>query len=173
MDDVEEMLASNHEYLTFRIGKDEFAVPLLRVREVVAYDEPTRVPGVPDCFRGVINLRGQVVPIVDIAAKLSTTMAPISRRTCLVIIDVAWDGESTLLGVIVDEMVDVVDLHPGEIETVPSLGTRIRLDFLQGVGKCQSRLVLVLAIDKVLSAVELLAASDLSSSEAVSADVSP
>jgi purine-binding chemotaxis protein CheW len=147
------------EYLTFSLAGDEYAVELLRVREIVEFVEPVRVPSSPPAIRGVVNLRGSLVPVADLAAKFG--LAPVSptSRTCLAIVEVLGWGAPLAIGFIAETVNDIVALSAEDIETPPPFGTRIRLDFLRGVGKSQGRLVLVLDLDRVLSPEELTAAA--------------
>jgi purine-binding chemotaxis protein CheW len=147
------------QYLTFSLADSEYAVDLLRVREIVEFVHPLAVPATPASIRGVINLRGTIVPIADLAAKFGFARAPDTKRTCIVMVDVSgWD--SMPVGIIADSVNDIVELRAEDIEPPPPFGLSIRLDFLRGVGKAPSKLFLVLELDRVLSPEELSAASD-------------
>jgi len=146
---------SKEQYLTFFIGREEYAVNILRVREIIEYTDVTRVPGVPAHIRGVINLRGSVVPVVDLGAKFGSEHAVLSRTSCIVIVEIRIDGQLLVAGVLADSVSQVIDVGAEEIEPPPPFGTGVRVDFLTGMGKIDSRLVLILAIDRVLSPVEL------------------
>lgn len=141
---------SQTQYLTFYIGSEEYGVPILRVREIIAYGVVTRVPGAPLSVRGVINLRGAVVPVIDLAMKFRQTESVVTRRTCIVILDVVVNGEATTAGLLADAVSHVVDLPPGMIEPPPAFGTTVRLEYLQGMGRSDSGFVLILAVDKLL-----------------------
>jgi purine-binding chemotaxis protein CheW len=147
------------QYLTFLIGSEEYAVALLRIREIIEYDTVTRVPSTPAWIRGVINVRGSVVPVVDLAVKFGLPESAVTRRTCIVIVEVLLEGQETAMGVIADSVNQVVDLGPREIEPAPAFGTRVKVDFLAGMGKLGKRFALILDIDRVLSTGELLAAA--------------
>ena len=144
--------APTGQYLAFSLADAVYAVELPRVREILEFSRPTLVPGSPHFLRGVINVRGGVVPVVDLRLKLGVHAAPETKQTCTVIVEVTagW-GEPVRLGLIVDTVNDIVDLAPGDIEAPPPFGTKIRLDFLRGVGKAGGALYLVLEIDRVLS----------------------
>ena len=147
------------QYLTFLIGGEEYAVALLRIREIIEYDTVTRVPSTPAWIRGVINVRGSVVPVVDLAVKFGLPGSAVTRRTCIVIAEVLIEGQETAMGVIADSVNQVVDLGPRDIEPAPAFGTRVKVDFLAGMGKLGKHFALILDIDRVLSAGELLTAS--------------
>ena len=145
------------QYLTFLLADEEYAVGVLRVKEIIEFDSITHVPSTPAWIRGVINLRGGVVPVVDLAVKLGLPERLITRRSCIVIVETQLAGERALMGVIADAVSQVVDIPPSEVEPPPAFGTRIRVDFLNGMGRAGKKFVLMLDIDRVLSADELLA----------------
>jgi purine-binding chemotaxis protein CheW len=145
----------NEQYLTFVIRSEEYAVPILRVREIIEYETVTRVPSMPPYVRGVLNLRGAVLPVIDLAAKFDRGESERLRTTCIVVVETRLDGELVVVGLITDAVAQVVDLSAADIEPPPSFGTNIRVDFLTGMGKLDGRLILMLDIDRVLSPVEL------------------
>lgn len=147
------------QYLTFYIGDEEYGVPILRVREIIAYGVLTRVPGAPPSVRGVINLRGAVVPVIDLATKFRQTESVVTRRSCIVILDIVQNGESTTAGLLADAVSHVVDLPPDMIEPPPAFGTTVRLEYLQGMGRSDGGFVLILAVDKLLLEEELRGAA--------------
>jgi len=149
------------QYLTFFIGDEEYALGILRVREIIQYDVVTRVPKMPPWIRGVINLRGGVVPVLDLARKLGLPSRAVTKETCIVITDMASGDESQLVGVVADAVCQVVDLGPSDIEPAPAFGTRVRVDYLVGMGKAGRRFVLILDADRILSGDELTDASEL------------
>ncbi len=149
------------QHLAFSLGEVEYAVELLRVREVLRFSTPTRVPGTMDFIRGVMNLRGNVVPVVDLHLKLGLPRASETEVACIAVVELDGEwGETIHLGVIVDAVTDIIDLGPDDIESPPPFGTTIRLDFLRGLGKAGGRLYVVLDIDRVLSPDELSMALD-------------
>lgn len=146
-----------HQYLTFLIGKESYAIGILRIKEILEYAELTAVPMMPRCVRGVINLRGAVVPVLDLAARFGGPQAVPTRRTCIVIVEIQAGGESTQdLGVIVDAVNEVVEIPASEIEPPPSFGTRIPETFIEGMGKVAGKFVIVLNMDRVLSAEDIV-----------------
>ncbi len=148
----------NHEpseqtqHLTFHLAEEEYAIGILKVKEIVEYGTLTVVPQTPPFVRGVINLRGNVVPVVDLAIKFGIAPSPITARTCIVIVEVALDSEQSAMGLIADSVSQVVDLPPGAILPPPTFGTRIKADFLQGMAGVENKFLLVLDIDKLLGA---------------------
>jgi purine-binding chemotaxis protein CheW len=149
------------QYLTFSIAGDEYAIGILQVREVVELDTLTWVPSTPSFVRGVINLRGSVVPVVDLAVKFGLPESVVTRRSCVVIVELATDEERTVLGVMADSVRQVIDLAADQIEAPPSFGTRVRVDFLLGMAKLGKKFALVLDIARVLAADELMAAGSI------------
>lgn len=149
------------QYLTFRLVGEEYGIQLLQVKEIIEYQRPTQVPGVPAAIRGVINLRGSVVPVIDLAVKFGLPAAEVTRQTCIVIVEVMLEGAATVMGIVTDAVSEVMDLTPEQVEGTPSFGVKVNLDFLKGLGKVGQRFVLILDVDKVLTTEELLAAAAL------------
>ncbi len=147
------------QHLGFYIGGEEYAIGILRVREILEYDTITKVPGTPASIRGVINLRGSVVPVVDLALKFGLPESPVTKRTCIVVVEVDLDGERTVMGVMADAVSQVIDLGPEDVEPPPAFGTRVHMDYLLGMGKAGKKFILILDIDRVLSVDELLQAA--------------
>jgi purine-binding chemotaxis protein CheW len=160
--------------LTFRVGEETYAISLLRVREIVEYQTVTRVPTAPPWIRGVTNLRGSVVPVLDLAAKLGLAASPVARRTCIVLVELALNHEEIVLGLVVDAVDQVIDLTPEDVAPPPAFGTPVHTDYLLGMAKLEGRLALLLDIDQVLTADELLraeaAAETTGEAEAVKAE---
>jgi purine-binding chemotaxis protein CheW len=161
------------QYLTFGIGAEEYALGILRVREIIQYGAVTRVPRTPGWVRGVINLRGSVVPVLDLAVKFGQPPSPITRSTCIVITEVVLEGESVVLGVVADEVSQVVDLPASAVLPPPSFGTRVRVEYLLGMGRVGERLVLLLDADKMLSADEVVLAAEIEVEENEGAEAEP
>ena len=154
-------VAEQTQYLGFVVADEEYAIGILRVREILEYDTITKVPTTPPSIRGVINLRGRVVPVVDLAVKLGLPESEVMKRTCIVVVEVDLEGERTVMGVLADAVSQVIDLPASEVEPPPSFGTRVRVDCLLGMGRAGKKFVLLLDIDKVLSAEELAAAQSV------------
>lgn len=163
METKEQETAVRQQYLTFFLADEEYAVNIQQVKEIIEYSSITKVPKVPRWIRGVINLRGNVVPVVDLAVRFGLDERPITKTTCIVIVEVLKDTESTVMGVIADAVNQVIELNPGDIQQPPAFGTRVRLEYLAGMGKVGKKFALILNIDRVLSAAELLTVADLQS----------
>lgn len=143
------------QFLTFLLGDESYGLNLLRVKEIIEYAPLTQVPMVPDYIAGVINLRGSVIPVIDVSIRFGGDVAEVSKRSCIVIVEVNCNGETLEMGVQVDEVHEVINIHAGEIEPPPAFGTRIRTDFIAGMGKVKDKFVVLLNIDHVLSLEEL------------------
>ena len=139
------------QYLTFMLGGETFAIGILAIKEIIEYGGVTEVPMMPACIRGVINLRGAVVPVMDLAVRFGRAPTAIGRRTCTVIVEIEVDGEQQVVGVMVDAVNAVLEIAASEIEKAPSFGARIRTDFIAGMGKVNGKFVILLDVDNVLS----------------------
>jgi purine-binding chemotaxis protein CheW len=142
------------QYLTFHLAGEEYAVGILKVKEIIAYGTLTVVPHTPPSIRGVINLRGNVVPVVDLAIKFGLDPSSITPRTCIVIVEVELDGERTTMGIVADSVSQVIELPSSDVLPTPPFGTRVKIDFLHGMGRADNKFFLILDIDKVLSVEE-------------------
>jgi purine-binding chemotaxis protein CheW len=144
------------QYLSFNLGDEVFALDIGKVREVLEFTTVTKVPQTPDFMRGVINLRGGVVPVIDMKLKFGMGETEKSINTCVIITEVEMDdGELTVLGALADSVQEVFDMHSDDIEPAPRLGTQLNTEFLHGMGKKDNEFVLLLDIDKVFSLAEL------------------
>lgn len=143
------------QYLTFQLAGEEYAIGILQVKEIIAYGILTQVPQTPRSIRGVINLRGNVVPVADLAVKFGLPPSRVTDRSCVIIVETNPAAEKIVMGVVADAVNQVIDLPAQEILPAPAFGTHIRLDFLRGMGKAGQRFVLVLDIDKVLAAEDI------------------
>lgn len=153
---------STTQYLTFLTAGEEYAIGIVKVSEIVEYETVTFVPSAPSWIRGVMNLRGKVVPVVDLAVKFGLPPSRISKFSCNIITEVMFEGETLIMGVLADSVSQVIDLAADEIEPTPPFGTRIKTEYLLGMGALGKKFCLILDIDKVLSADELLAVSESS-----------
>jgi purine-binding chemotaxis protein CheW len=161
------------QFLTFFVGGEEYAVNILKVKEIIEYGTVTAVPNTAPWIRGVTNLRGNVVPVIDLAVKFGLPASRVSKLTCIVITEISYDGEKLTMGVIADSVNQVLDFSENEIETPPPFGTRVRIEFLLGMGKIGKKFCLVLDIDKVLSADEILAVTESTQTAPGGTDVRP
>lgn len=149
-----------NQYLTFFLAGEEYAITIIKVTEILECSVLTKVPGAPAWVRGVINLRGAVVPVVDLAVKFGMPQTEITPRTCVVVVEVQSDQERLVLGVMADAVHQVVELGPDQIQPPPSFGAKVRVDCIQGMGDSNGKFVVLLDIDRVLSLTEILAAAD-------------
>jgi len=143
------------QYLTFKLDDEVFALDITKVREVLDFTTVTKVPRTPEFMRGVINLRGSVVPVVDLRLKFGMTKTEKTVNTCVIIVEVAVDNETTVLGALADSVQEVMDLEPGYIEPAPKIGTRLNTEFIKGMGKRDSNFIIILDVDKIFSTDEL------------------
>lgn len=145
------------QFLSFNLDTERFALDIVKVREVLDYTKPTKVPNTPDFMRGVINLRGSVVPVVDMRLKFGMPEGGLTVDTCIIIVEVMMEGEPTVIGALADSVHEVVSLAKDDIEPAPALGTHINTEFLRGMGKHAGGFLLILEIDRVFSLEELSA----------------
>ncbi|NVO06957.1 MAG: chemotaxis protein CheW [Rhodoferax sp.] len=145
------------QYLTFMLGGEMFSIDILCIKEIIWYASLTEVPMMPACIRGVINLRGAVVPVMDLSSRFGKPSTPVTKSTCIVIIEVATqvEGERQNMGVVVDSVQAVLEIPASEIEPPPSFGAKIRPDFIEGIGKVNGKFVILLNVDRVLSSQEI------------------
>jgi purine-binding chemotaxis protein CheW len=143
------------QYLTFKLEDEVFALDISKVREVLDFTDITKIPRTPDFMMGVINLRGSVVPVVDMRLKFGMSATEKTVNTCIIITEISIEGEIEKLGVLADSVQEVLDLEPEQIEPVPKIGTRLKTEFIRGIGKRDNHFVVILDIDKVFSANEL------------------
>jgi purine-binding chemotaxis protein CheW len=143
------------QYLTFKLDGEVFAVDIAKVREVLDFTTITKVPRTPDFMRGVINLRGSVVPVVDLRLKFGMPKTERTVNTCIIITEVSVDGETIILGALADSVQEVIDLDPDHIEPAPKIGTKLRTEFIKGMGKQNDKFIILLDINRVFSTDEL------------------
>jgi purine-binding chemotaxis protein CheW len=167
---VEEQAA---QYLTFLLGGEMFAIGILNIKEIIEYGNLTEVPMMPEFIRGVINLRGAVVPVVDLSARFGRKRTEVTRRTCIVIIEVEADEERHDVGVVVDSVSEVLEIPASDIEPPPSFGARIRVDFISGMGKVNGKFVIQLNANRVLSVDEMAALGEIDAAQAAAAVGAP
>ncbi|MBN2654059.1 MAG: chemotaxis protein CheW [Nitrospirae bacterium] len=151
------------QYLTFKLDEEIFSVDISKVREVLDFTTVTKVPQTPDFMRGVINLRGSVVPVVDLRLKFGMSRTEKTVNTCVIIVEINIEGEVTVLGALADSVQEVIDLEPDQIEPAPKIGTRLRTDFITGMGKRDNQFIMILDIDKIFSSEEIAVVQGASS----------
>jgi len=143
------------QFLTFLLRGEMFAIGILHIKEILEYGQLTPVPMMPEFIRGVINLRGSVVPVVDLGARFGGKQSDVTKRTCIVIIEVTTEEGQQDIGVVVDSVSEVLEIPDSEIEQAPSFGAKIRADFIDGMGKVNGKFVIILDVNRVLSVEEL------------------
>ena len=143
------------QFLTFTLGGEMFAIEILNIKEIIEYGQLTTVPMMPEFVRGVINLRGRVVPVIDLSVRFGRHATEITKRTCNVIIEVQAEGQTIDIGIVVDAVSEVLEIPAAEIEPPPSFGAKIRADFISGMGKVGGEFVIILGLNKVLSVEEM------------------
>jgi len=155
-----------NQYLTFALAGEMYAVGILNVKEIIEYGNLTEIPMMPAFIRGVINLRGAVVPVVDLSARFGGRQSDVGKRTCIVIVEMRQEDSKQDLGIMVDAVSEVLEIQGSEIEPPPAFGAKIRADFIAGMGKVNSKFVIILDIQRVLSVDEMatLATAGLGSS---------
>jgi purine-binding chemotaxis protein CheW len=151
--------ADRTQYLTFMLGGEVFAIGILVIKEIIEYSGLTAVPMMPDFIRGVINLRGAVVPVMDLMARFGKQAGGVTKRTCIVIVEMDCGDEQQVIGVIVDAVNAVVDIARSEIEPAPSFGARIQSEFIEGMGKIDGGFIILLNVNRVLSGEQMDAVS--------------
>jgi len=147
---VAESADAAEQYLTFTLGDEVFAIDIRTVREIIQYGPMTTVPLMPGFVRGVINLRGAVVPVIDLQARFGRPLATVGKKTCIVIFDTIRGAGRVELGLLVDAVSEVIEIGPDAIEPPPSFGAGVRRDFIRGMGKVLDRFVIILEPDKAL-----------------------
>lgn len=143
------------KYLTFRLGKEEFGIQVLHVREIMGVQDITSVPGMPAHLKGVINLRGKIIPVVDLRLKFGFPETPYTQTTCIVVVQVAQEGENVQIGLIVDGVSEVLNLNSSEIEDPPDFGEGTETPFVLGIAKWKNTVKILLKIEDVLTLQEL------------------
>lgn len=149
------------QYLTFMLAGETFAIAILGIKEIIEYRGLTEVPMMPACVRGVINLRGSVVPVLDPLARFGKAPSAVGKRTCIVIVETGDAQERQVVGVVVDAVNEVLDIAEADIEPTPSFGTRIHAEFIDGIGKVNGRFVILLNVPRLLAIDQLAAAAAL------------
>ena len=157
------------QYLTFLLGGEMYAIGILNIKEIIEYGQVTEVPMMPAFIRGIINLRGRVVPVINLLARFGKPSSEVTKRTCIVIIEAGAEDERQDIGMVVDSVSEVLDIPASEIEPAPSFGAKIRSDFISGMGKVGGKFVVMLSVNKVLSVEEMSMLSSVNAPEQAAA----
>ncbi len=147
------------QFLSFNVAGSDYGLPILKVREILSYEGSTPVPGTPESIRGVVNVRGAVVPVVDLAVKFGRGATDATKRTCVLVVEAVSGGENLTVGLLASAVNEVVELAAGDVEPPPAFGSGVKVDYLLGLGKTVAGFVLLLDLDRVLSASETAAAT--------------
>jgi purine-binding chemotaxis protein CheW len=158
-------ITDTRQYLTFQLGDEVFALGVSNVREILEFTTVTKVPKTPEFMRGVINLRGSVVPVLDMRLKFGLTRTEKTVDTCIIVVEVSFEEENTIIGALVDSVQEVFDLESDQIEPAPKIGTQLKTGFIKGMGKRDDHFIILLDIDKVFTSEELAVAGGVSGEE--------
>jgi purine-binding chemotaxis protein CheW len=158
-------ITDTRQYLTFQLGEEVFAIGVSNVREILEFTTVTKVPKTPEFMRGVINLRGSVVPVLDMRLKFGLTRTEKTVDTCIIVVEVSFEDENTIIGALVDSVQEVFDLEADQIEPAPKIGTQLKTEFIKGMGKRDDQFIIILDINKVFSSEELAVAGGMSGEE--------
>jgi len=153
-----ETRAKEGKYLTFALAREEYCIEILKVREIIGYMSITAVPRMPVFVKGVINLRGQVIPVIDLRCRFDMETKEITDQTCIIVVDISHEGRSFNAGLIVDRVQEVLDIGQENIDDAPQFGTDVNTDFILGIGKAGSSIKILLDIDRVLEGMGTLMA---------------
>lgn len=143
------------KYLTFTLGEEVYGLEILKVQEIIGLMKMTRIPKVPSFIRGVINLRGKVIPVVELRLKFALEATPDNERTCIIVLYVERNGTPVTMGILVDSVSEVLDIAADQVEDAPSFGAAVDTDFLLGIGKVAHKVVMMLDVDRVLTGEDL------------------
>jgi len=158
---MHEDTANSRQYVTFRLGNELFGVEVTRTREILSLTPVTRVPQTPDYMLGVLNLRGQVVPVVDMRLKLGMANSGETEDTCIIVVEVILDGDSITVGALADAVCEVLELRNDQIEPPPKLGSRLKTEYITGMGKIDEQFIILLNLNCIFSTDELILAQDV------------
>ena len=159
------------KYLTFALGSEEYGLEILKVREIIGYMDITAVPQTPDDVKGVINLRGQVIPVIDLRAKFGMETAETTDQTCIIVVEISQDGRKFNTGIVVDHVQEVLDIAGDDIEDAPQFGSNVETEFILGMGKIGDTVKILLDIDRVLASDELESFSSTTRGKTVNEDL--
>ena len=160
-----EAALEQHQYLTFMLGGEIYAIGILHIKEIIEHGHVTAMPMMPEFIRGVINLRGRAVPVIDLGVRFGGSSTPLGKRTCIVILEIEREGESQDVGVVVDAVNEVLEIQREEIESAPDFGSSVRTGLIKGMGNVNGRFVVILDVDCLFSIDELSLVGKLSEPE--------
>jgi purine-binding chemotaxis protein CheW len=149
------------KYLTFKLGDEEYGLEILKVQEIIRMQKVTKVPRAPEFVRGVINLRGKVIPVIELRKKFSMEEQEDTERTCIIVVRIERDGAPIIMGIIIDEVKEVLDIDAANIEETPGFGASVDTEFIMGMGKLGDNVKMLLDIEKVLSGKDMQMLNDV------------
>jgi purine-binding chemotaxis protein CheW len=147
--------AASTQYLTFKLGEEVFALDVAEVREILDFTTVTKVPRTPAFMRGVINLRGSVVPVMDLRLKFGMSATEQTVNSCIIVVEMTLEGDNIVIGVLADAVQEVIDMEPEQIEPAPRIGTKLNMEFILGMGKHNGAFMMILDIDKIFESSDL------------------
>ena len=154
-------MKNTHQYLTFQLDREWYGIEVSRIEEVLEYQPITRVPKMPESMRGVINVRGNIVPVVDLRQKFGLAISEVTVDTCIIVLEVAAEGETIRIGTIADTVEEVVEIAPEHIEPTPKIGTKMDTYSIEGIGKLDAKFVVILDTDKIFTTEDIGQAAEL------------
>lgn len=154
-------VAERDQHLTFELSGEEMALPVMNIREIIRYGKITRMPMVPDFIEGVLNLRGHVVPVINLAVKFGMAKSEANKRTCIIIMELAAGSGNIQMGIVIEQVLQVIEIPESEIEPGPSLGANINTNFIKGMARTEAGFIVILDISKVLSVEEIAKVSQM------------
>lgn len=160
---VHAMTDKEGKYLTFCLAGEEYGIGILKVKEIIGIMPITIVPQTPKYIKGVINLRGKVIPVIDLRLKFALAAAEFTERTCIIVVEIATAGRMIMMGIVVDSVSEVLNIKAADIEATPSFGTKLNTEYILGMAKTGGGIKILLDIDKILSVEELQAAHSVAS----------
>jgi len=152
---IKETTSKLGKYLTFKLNEEEYGIGIIKVKEIIGMMTITSVPRTPEFVKGVVNLRGKVIPIVDLRLKFSMEAIPYSERTCIIVVEIDSNDATVLIGIVVDAVSEVLNINEDEIEETPTFGTELDTEYILGMAKMEGAVKILLNIDKVLSPKEI------------------
>jgi len=155
--DSKSLINTSEKYLTFNLGGEQYGIEILKVKEIIGIMDITKVPRTPDFVRGVINLRGKVIPVIDLRTKFGMEKIADTEQTCIIVVDILVEDNPIQMGIIVDSVSEVLDIPHSDIEETPSFGTAVTTDFIKGIAKTKGGVKILLNIEEVLSKGEIIA----------------
>lgn len=161
----EQGVIKSEKYLTFNLAGEQYGLEILKVKEIIGLMDITRVPRIPDFVRGVINLRGKVIPVIDLRKKFSMESTEDTEQTCIIVVDIFQEGTSLQMGIIVDSVSEVLDIQEDTIEETPTFGTAVSTNFIKGIAKTKGGVKILLNIEEVLTTEELQSVTETTIAE--------